>query len=446
MNKTSDHSPRSNSLAFMGRALRYRNYRLFFGGQIISLTGTWMTTIATSWLVYRLTGSALLLGVVGFAGQLPAFVLLPFAGLFVDRHNRHRILITTQILSMLQSFVLAALTLSHQITVPWLVALSVFQGLVNAFDMPCRQAFVVQMIEKKEDLGNAIALNSSMFNAARIVGPAIGGVLIAAVGEGWCFLADGVSYLAVIAALMMMIIKVKEPPKRAQATGMSQFKEGLKYSVTSRPIRSLIGLIALVSFMGIPYMVLMPVFAGAVLKGGPHTLGFLMTAAGTGALIGALWLASRRSVIGLGRIIPWATAAFGMGLIAFSFSRSLWLSLVFLVIAGCGFMVQMAASNTILQTIVDDDKRGRVMSLFVMAFIGTAPFGSLLAGSLSQRIGVPHTLLISGVSCLGGAFWFYKQLPEIRAAIRPIYKTLGIISEVTDGIETVAELSLPPEE
>lgn len=429
----------------MGRALRSRNYRLFFGGQIVSLTGTWMTNVATSWLVYRLTGSALLLGVVGFASQLPTFLLLPFAGLYVDRCNRHHLLIATQVLAMIQSFALAALTLTHHITISWLLVLSVFQGLINAFDMPCRQAFVVQMVDKK-DLGNAIALNSSMFNAARIVGPAVGGALIAIVGEGGCFLVDGVSYLAVIAALLAMTLPAVAAASRVQARPMNQFKEGFAYAVKSRPIRSLLILIALVSLMGVPYMVLMPVFAGVVLKGTSHTLGFLMTAAGAGALIGALWLASRKSVLGLGRVIPRATATFGFGLIAFSFSRNLWMSMVFLVIAGGGFMVQMAASNTILQTIVEDDKRGRVMSLFVMAFMGTAPFGSLLAGGLSQKIGVPHTLLIAGVSCLAGAFWFYKQLPEIRAAIRPIYRTLGILPEVNSGIETVSKLSLPPEE
>jgi MFS family permease len=430
----------------MLRALRYRNYRLFFAGQIVSLIGTWITNIATSWLVYRLTGSALLLGIVGFSGQLPAFLLSPFAGLVVDRRNKHKILIVTQTLSMLQSFALAVLMFGHWVTIPWLLVLSALQGLVNAFDMPCRHAFVVEMIEKREDLGNAIALNSSMFNAARLVGPAIGGVLIAAVGEGWCFFADGVSYLAVIAALLAMKLRVREPFKRTGASTLSQLKEGLKYVLKSKPIRSLLILIALASFMGVPYMVLMPVFAGAILGGGPHTLGFLMTAAGGGALIGALWLASRRSVLGLGRIIAFATVAFGIGLIAFSFSRSLVPALVFLVLAGLGFMIQSASTNTILQTIVEDDKRGRVMSLFIMAFIGTAPFGSLLAGSLSQKIGVPHTLLLSGLCCLGGALWFYRQLPEIREAIRPIYITLGIIPEVQTGIETVSELSLPPEE
>lgn len=430
----------------MLRALRYRNYRLFFAGQIISLIGTWITTIATSWLVYRLTGSALLLGIVGFSGQLPAFLMSPFAGMIVDQQNKHKLLIITQTCSMSQSFALAILTLTHQITIPWLLALSVFQGLINAFDLPCRQAFVVEIIEKREDLGNAIALNSSMFNAARLIGPAIGGALIAAAGEGWCFFVDGASYLAVIAALIAMKLEAKQLPKQAQASGMGQFKEGLSYSMKSKPIRSLLSLIALVSLMGVPYMILMPVFASVILKGGPHILGFLMTASGGGALIGALWLASRKSVLGLGRIIPLATSAFGLGLIAFSFSRSLLPSLIFLVIAGGGFMVQMAASNTILQTIVDDDKRGRVMSLFIMAFMGSAPFGSLLAGSVSQKIGVPHTLFISGVCCLAGALWFYRQLPEIKEAIRPIYKTLGIIPEVASGIGTTAELSLPPEE
>ena len=430
----------------MLRALRYRNYRLFFAGQTVSLIGTWITNIATSWLVYRLTGSALLLGVVGFAGQLPAFLLSPFAGLVADRRNKHKILVLTQTASMLQSFALAVLTLGHWITVPWLLVLCALQGLINAFDMPCRHAFVVEMIEKREDLGNAIALNSSIFNAARLIGPAVGGVLIAAVGEGWCFFVDGVSYLAVIGALLAMVIPVKKPVKHNAASAVSQLKEGLKYSLKSKPIRSLLVLLAWVNFMGVSYMVLMPVFAGAVLKGGPYTLGFLMAASGGGALIGALWLASRKTVLGLGRAIVFATVAFGVGIIAFSFARTLVPALVFLVISGWGFMVQTASTNTILQTIVEDDKRGRVMSLFIMAFMGTAPFGSLLAGSLSHQIGVPHMLLISGLCCLGGAFWFYKQLPEIREAVLPIYKTLGIIPEVQAGIETMSELSLPPEE
>ena len=416
-----------SKINFILRALRYRNYRLFFGGQIISLIGTWMTTAATSWLVYRLTGSALLLGIVGFAGQIPSLIFLPLAGMLVDRYDKHRLLVITQTLSMLQSFALAALTLSNQITIPWLLALCGFQGFVNAFDMPCRQAFVVEMIEKREDLGNAIALNSSMFNAARILGPAIGGILIAAVGEGWCFLLDGVSYLAVMGALMAMRIQKKSVLRRPARNPMEELKEGIKYSIQSKPIRYLIGLIALSSLLGVPYMVLMPVFAGTVLNGGPRTLGYLMASAGAGALTGALWLAARKTVLGLSRVVPIAASAFGLGLVLFSFSRTLWVSMLCLLLAACGFMIQMAASNTILQTIVDDDKRGRVMSFFIMAFAGTTPFGSLLTGFLSQKIGVSHTLLISGLFCVGGALWFQRKLPEIRKGIRPIYKTLGIL-------------------
>ncbi|MCC6543027.1 MAG: MFS transporter [Nitrospirae bacterium] len=442
MNSSPEPTARLNYFKFVLRALRYRNYRLFFLGQIVSLTGTWMTHIATSWLVYRLTGSALLLGVVGFSGQMPAFLLSPLAGLIVDRHSRHRMLIMTQGLAMVQSFALAFLTLSDRITIPWLLVLCVFQGLINAFDMPCRQAFVVELVEDKKDLGNAIALNSSMFNLARLIGPAVGGILIAAVGEGWCFLLDAVSYSAVITALLAMTIKAHSPARRIDSA-ISQLKEGVAYVVQSKPIRSIIGLLALVSLMGLPYTVLMPIFAGKILGGGPHTLGFLMAAIGTGALIGAFWLMGRKTVLGLDRVITAGSALFAAGLIAFSFSHTLLLSLALLVVSSCGFMVLMASSNTILQTIVDDDKRGRVMSLFIMAFMGPAPFGSLLAGFLSHAIGVPATLLFGGICCAGGAVWFYRQLPGIRKATRPIYLRLGIIQEIASGLETAAELSLP---
>lgn len=404
-----------------------------------------MTNTATAWLIYRLTGSALLLGLVGFCGQLPAFILTPFAGLIVDRMSRRRLLLITQTFSMLQSLALAVLTLGHQITIPWLLVLSAFQGMINAFDMPCRHTFVVEMIEDKKDLGNAIALNSSLFNLARLSGPAIGGIIIAAVGEGWCFLIDGASYIAVIMALTAMTVKTRARSKHTGNT-VSQLQEGWRYAVKSKPIRSIIGLLALVSLMGVPYAVLMPIFAGTVLGGGPHTLGFLMAASGIGALTGALWLAARKSVLGLGKVISFATAIFGIGLIAFSFSHILWVSLILLVITGCGFMLQMAASNTILQTIVEDDKRGRVMSLFIMAFMGTAPFGSLLAGSLSQTLGASNTLRIGGICCVCGFLWFHGQLPGIRKAVRPIYVHLGIIQEIASGLETSAELSLPREE
>jgi MFS family permease len=434
-----------SNIAFMLRALRYRNYRLFFGGQVVSLAGTWITTTATSWLVYRLTGSAVLLGVVGFAGQFPAFLMGPFAGIVVDRIDRHRLLVVTQSVSMLQSFALALLTLSGRITVEWIIVLSVVQGIVNAFDMPGRQAFLITMIDSKEDLGNAIALNSSMVNAARLVGPSVAGVIIAVASEGWCFLIDGFSYAAVIIALLKMRIAPAAAAPAQRRNAWQQFNEGWQYAVQSRPIRSIILLLALVSLVGVPYSVLMPVFATQIFHGGPNTLGFLMTSSGCGALAGALWLAQRKSVIGLGRIIPIATALFGAGLVAFSFEPLIWLAVPCLVLAGFGFMVQMAASNTVIQTIVDDEKRGRVMSFYMMAFLGTAPFGSLIAGWMSSRVGAPLTLRLGGLCCAAGAAWFANGLPAIRAAVRPIYIRMGILPEVAAGLADAAASSVPPE-
>jgi MFS family permease len=429
----------------MLRALKYRNYRLFFGGQVVSLVGTWITTTATNWLVYRLTGSALVLGIVGFAGQFPAFVAGPMAGIFVDRWNRHRLLVATQTISMLQSFALAALVLSNHITLGAIIALSVVQGFVNAFDMPGRQAFLLTMVENRGDLGNAIALNSSMVNLARLIGPSIAGVVIAATNEGWCFLIDGFSYVAVIIALLRMRIAAPPAVPAVVRSARHQLKEGFSYALGFRPIRSIILLLGLVSLVGVPYSVLMPVFATKVFAGGPHTLGLLMTASGGGALLGALWLAQRKSVVGLGRVIPTASALFGIGLILFSLTKVLWLALPCLTIAGFGFMVQMASSNTVIQTIVDDEKRGRVMSFYMMAFLGTAPFGSLIAGFLSQHIGAPYTLMIGGVCCIAGATWFARALPAIRAVVRPIYVRLGILPEVASGIANAAELTVPPE-
>jgi MFS family permease len=431
--------------AFTVRALKYRNYRLFFGGQIVSLIGTWMTTTATSWLVYRLTGSALMLGVVGFAGQFPAFVISPFAGTLVDRWDRHRLLIATQTISMCQSLALAVLTLTGRITIPMVIGLYIVQGIVNAFDMPCRQSFIINLIEDKDDLPNAIALNSSMFNAARLAGPSIAGGIIAAAGEGWIFLIDGISYLAVMIALLMMRITKRDPIVDRPGV-MSQFRDGVRYISASTPIRSIMTLLALVSLVGFPYTVLMPVFATEILRGGPNTLGFLMAATGGGALIGALWLAARRSILGLGRIIPIAAAVFGAALIGFSFSRNIWLSLAILVVSGTGFMVQMASSNTVIQTIVDDRMRGRVMSFYVMAFLGTAPFGSLLAGALSSRIGAPATLRLGGICCIAAAAWFARGLPALRVAVRPIYVRMGILPEVTAGVQSATQLTSPPED
>jgi MFS family permease len=424
---------------FAVRALRYRNYRLFFGGQSVSLIGTWMTRIATSWLVYRMTHSAFLLGVAGFSLQIPFLLLGPFAGVWVDRLDRHRVLVITQILSMIQSFWLAALALTGRITVPDIIALSLFQGAINAFDMPARQAFVVQMVEDRADLSNAIALNSSMVNGARLIGPSLAGIIIAAFGEGYCFLIDGISYIAVIASLLLMHITRQQA--RSQRTQlMRELKEGWQYVSHFAPIRSILILLGLVSLVGMPYTVLMPIFAGSVLHGGAHTLGFLMGAAGVGALIGALILATRRSVVGLGRMVALTSAGFGAGLFAFSNSRWLPLSLPLMMFTGFCMMTQMASSNTILQTIVDEDKRGRVMSFYSIAFQGTAPFGSLIAGAAASRIGAPKTLMIGGALCIVGATWFCTQLPKIRAIVRPIYRQLGIIPEVALAIDTAAVL------
>lgn len=415
----------------LARALRHRTYRLFFGGQSLSLIGTWLTRVATSWLVYRLTGSTLALGVVGFAGQIPTFFIAPFAGVWVDRWNRHRVLVVTQALAMLQSAALAVLALSGVITVPLVVALSVFQGVINAFDVPARQSFVVQMVDDRDDLPNAIALNSSMVNAARLLGPSIGGVIIALVGEGWCFAIDAVSYLAVIGSLLAMRIPqaVRVPSGKRLLT---ELRDGFRYAAGFAPIRNVLLLLALVSFMGMPYTVLMPVIATRTLHGGPHTLGFLMAASGLGALVGTLYLASRESVLGLGRVIVLASAGFGIGLILFSRSQVFWLSFLVLVPTGLGMMVQMAASNTVVQTVVDEDKRGRVMSFFTMAFFGTVPFGSLFAGVMADRFGAANTIAVGGATCILGSLLFLRKLPELRRLTRPVYVRLGILQDVPD--------------
>lgn len=430
--------------SFMFRALRHRNYRLFFTGQTVSMIGTWMTRIATSWLVYKLTGSALLLGVVGFAGQIPSFLLAPVAGVFVDRWNRHRLLIGTQILAMVQSLAMAVLALTGYIKIWHVIALSVFQGVINAFDMPARQSFVVQMVAAREDLSNAIALNSSMVNAARLLGPSIGGVVIAAVGEGWCFMIDGLSYIAVIGSLLAMNVAPLAAKVIHDAGVFQQFREGFSYVSGFMPIRSILLLLAFVSLVGMPYTVLMPIFANEILHGGPNTLGLLMAASGVGALTGAMFLARRKTVLGLGRFIPMMATVFGAGLIAFSFSRIVWLSMILMVVTGLGFMVHMAVSNTLIQTMVDEDKRGRVMSFYTMAFMGTSPFGSLIAGSLAEKIGAPETLAFGGLGCIAAAALFYAFLPRLRNYVRPIYIQKGILPEARTGIMNTSELSVPP--
>lgn len=414
------------SISHAWRALRHRNFRLFFGGQSISLIGTWMTRIATSWLVYRLTGSALLLGTVSFAGQIPTFLLAPFAGVWVDRLDRRKVLVWTQALSMVQSLLLAALTFSGRINIAWLLALSVMQGAINAFDMPGRQAFMMQMVGDRADLSNAIAINSSMVNMARLVGPSLAGMLIAVTSEAWCFLIDGISYIAVIASLLAMSIDAPAARRKATST-FHELKEGWSYVSNFHAIRTILLLFAVVSLMGMPFVVLMPIFAAKVLHGGPHTLGFLMGAMGVGALISALSLAARKTVRGLIRMIPIATAVFGLGLVGFGLSHTFWLSMAAVLIAGMGMMQGMAASNTIIQTLVSEEKRGRVMSYYTMAFMGMAPFGSLLAGSMASKIGAPWTVVFNGIVVVIGAGWFFAQLPALRRTVRPIYEQMGII-------------------
>ncbi len=411
------------------RALAHRNYRLFFGGQSVSLMGTWITRIATSWLVYRLTGSALLLGTVGFCGQIPTLVLAPFAGVLVDRWDRHRMLVWTQALSALQSLALAVLALSGVITVGWVLALQVAQGVINSFDTPARQSFVVQMVDDPADLPNAIALNSTMVNASRIIGPSIGGIIIAAVGEGWCFLIDAISYLAVIWSLLAMRVPRTERSAR-DTTMLEELRAGVQYVTKFVPVRTALVVLAIVSAMGMPYTVLMPVVASRTLHGGAHTLGFLMTATGLGAVAGALYMASRRTVLGLGRVMVASTLAFGTGLVAFGLARSLWLALIVLIVVGAGFMTQMAATNTILQTIVEERLRGRVMAFYTMAFLGTAPIGSLLAGIVADRVGVSATIIGGGVVCVIGGLWLATRLRTLREHVRPIYVELGILAAV----------------
>ena len=412
------------------RALESRNYRLFFAGQAISLVGTWMTQIATVWLVYDLTNSALWLGVVGFSSQIPSFLISPFGGILVDRWNRHRILIITQILAMIQSLTLAALALTGVMQIWHIILLSLFQGLITAVDSPARQAFVPEIIERKEDLGNAIALNSSVFNGARLVGPAIAGLLIASVGAGVCFLIDGLSYIAVISGLLAMKLKPRKIVK--QTTNVWQrLIEGFSYAFGFPPIRAILLLLALFSFMGMPYTILIPIFAKNILQGSAETLGFLMTAVGVGALVGGVYLSSRSTVIGLGKIIAIAPAIFGTALVIFSQSRILWLSLFMMFLVGFGGILQIASSNTILQTIVEDDKRGRLMSLYTMSFLGILPFGNLASGALADKIGAPDTLMIGGFCCILGSLAFTKQLPQLRRLIRPIYVEIGLLDKAS---------------
>lgn len=420
------------------RALRSRNFRLFVAGQSVSLVGTWMQTVAMSWLVYRLTGSAFLLGIIGFTSQIPTFLLAPVAGVLADRWNRRYLLIATQVLAMLQAAVLAAIVLFRVVQVWHVVVLSLLLGIVNAFDIPVRQSFVVEMVSNRDDLSNAIALNSSMVQGARLIGPMIAGLLVASVGEGICFILNSISYLAVLLALVAMQIGPSPHQGKPHKHVFHELKEGFGYAFSFGPIRSILLLVALVSLTGMPYSILVPVFAKEILHGGAHTFGFLMTASGCGAFIGTVYLASRKSVLGLGRLIVVAAVLFPVGIAAFAVSTNINISFVSLAVSGFGAITLVASCNTILQTILDEDKRGRVMSLFTVAFMGMAPFGSLGAGAMAGIIGPQETLLVGAACCLVGAFMSSRQLPKIRESVRPIYVRMGIIKEVAEGMGTAA--------
>jgi len=444
-----DSSPsvaaRNDGLPATLRALKHRNFQLFVSGQLISLIGTWMQNVAQAWLVYRLTGSSLLLGAAGFASQIPVFLCAPIGGIVADRYNRQRIVIGTQFASMILALILAILTLTHLVQVWHIFVLAALLGVVNAFDIPGRQSFLVEMVGK-EDLMNAIALNSSMFNGARIIGPAIAGILVAKIGEGWCFFANGVSYIAVIIGLFMMRVQPRRY-HRPEGSLLTHIIEAFGWVRNTGPIRALLLLLGLVSLVAMPYTVLMPVFADKVLHGGGQglatflkardlgavRLGVLMGATGVGALLGALTLASRTGVRGLGRWVAYSCAGFGTSLVLFSASRSFWLSTALLLPVGFGMMLQMSASNTLIQAMVPDAMRGRVMALYSMMFMGMAPFGALLGGALADRLGAPLTIGIGAVACIGGAIWFGSQLPKIRVEARRLIVAQAVAGGEPEG-------------
>ncbi len=413
---------------FILRALGYKNYRLYFMGQGVSLVGTWMQQVAMSWLIYRLTHSAVLLGVVAFVSQIPHLFISPFAGVLLDRLNRHRILIVTQILSTLQATILAVLVLTNRIAIWHIIPLGLFLGIVNAVDAPTRQSFVVHMVDKK-DLGNAIALNSAMFNGARLIGPTMAGIMIAAFGEGLCFLLNAISFLAVIWALLLMDMPAFQPEKNNTHILMD-LREGLNYVFGSPTIRAILIQVSSMSLIGMSYVVLMPIFAKDVLHGGPQTLGLLMAGVGVGALFGALFLASRNETRFLLKMIAVASVIFSSALICFSFSRWFPLSMGIIVFLGVGMMSQMVSCNTVIQTIVDDDKRGRVMSLYTTSFLGISPFGSLIMGGMASRLGAPITTLVGGLCCLFVAFLFIRRLPNLRDDVN---KTLLRMRKTADN-------------
>jgi MFS family permease len=426
------------------RALQYRNFRLFFAGQLISLTGTWMQNVAQAWLVYRLTGSAVLLGAAGFASQIPVFLLAPAGGVVADRYSRHRLVIATQTASMLLALSLAALTLSGRVRIWHIFVLAALLGVVNSFDIPARQAFIVGLVAKP-DLINAIALNSSMFNASRVAGPAIAGILVAGIGEGWCFFANGASYIAVIAGLLLMRVP-RHQPAAQPGSPLSRMAEGFRFVIRHPPVHALLMLLGVVSFTGMPYAVLMPIFADRILHGGARALGWLMGSTGIGALAAALMLASRRDIKGLGRWVSFAALGFGAGLAAFSLSRIFWLSMAILALCGFAMMIQMGSSNTLIQSMSPDRLRGRVMSVYSMMFMGMAPFGALLAGAVASRLGAPLTVAGGGAVSMGAAIVFWMWWPQIRVHARKLIVAQQMAGGDPPQEMTGGSVELEPEE
>jgi MFS family permease len=451
-NLTAEASKASGA-KFMLRALRHRNYRLFFAGQFVSLLGSWLTTTATSWLVLRLAHAqsgwgtaAAVLGIVRFAAQIPMSLLAPVAGVLIDRWNRHRVLVVTQFLSLVQSAALAYLTLAGRITVEQIIGLSIFQGLINALDAPARQAFVVEMVQDRADLPNAIALNSSMFNGARLFGPAVGGIMIAKLGEGSCFTIDAISYLAVLIALLMMRLLPREVHPRTH-NAWRELREGFSYAVGFSPVRTLLLLCGFISCTVSAFQTLMPMFAeeGRSPERGAAVFGFLGAAVGVGALAGAIYLASRRSVVGLGRAIAAASALGGAAMVVFAATKLLAVMLISSVFAGFGMIVTFAACNTLLQTVVEDDMRGRLMSFYIVAVMGAAPMGALLGGWIAGSIGESVTIIAAGATSIVAAVLFYLRIPAMRAVIRPIYIKRGILPEVADGLTAADRLNTADE-
>ncbi len=431
--------PGSQRLKLMFRSLKYKNFRLFVEGQSLSLIGTWLQMVALTWLVYKMTNSAMILGIVGFSGQIPVFLIGPFAGVLADRWNRHKLLLVTQSLALVQALILTILVFLGIIQIWHIIILSIFLGIINALDMPIRQSFVFDMIEDhKEDVGNAIALNSSMVNLARLGGPTIAGIIIATLGEGWCFLLNSISFVAVIISLLRMDIKPKIASTK-EFRIIEELKEGFNYSFKFQPIRVLIFLLAIVSLVSSSLTLLAPIFAKEYLQGGASIYGFLIGAYGAGALFGAIYLLNKKNILGLGKIIVFAVASFGLGIILFGFSRIVYISVPIMLFSGTGMMLHIASTNTLLQTIAEENKRGRVMSFYGMAFRGMSPFGSLIAGSLGSFIGAPTTLILSGSVCLIGALIFKMKLPELRKQIKPIYQNLGILPQIATGVQSATE-------